>query len=203
MSGRRVRLHGGWGRAALAATVAALVAGCGASGAGGTGKALPASNGQMAQQVQAGCIHSPVQVKMMGVETVPCKTESHVAEGKAVTYETDPPLSGDHWSSWLPPGFYTVAQAPEQLVHDLEHGNIVIYYDKDRLSADDLAKVKALTQQFRQDFQGVLAVPRADKQAALILTAWEHALRLNSYAPDAVDQFVDAFRGRGPEKAVR
>lgn len=196
MSGQLRRHPWGWGRAAWAMTLAVMVAGCGASGSG-------SGTGQIQQQVQAGCTHSPVELKMIGLQSVPCKTAAHVKEGQSVKYETDPPLSGEHWPSWLPPGFYTAPQAPEQLVHDLEHGNIVIYYDPDRLSADDKAKLKALTQQFHQDFQGVLAVPRKDKDSVLILTAWEHSLRLNSYTPAAVDQFVDALRGRGPEKAVR
>jgi hypothetical protein len=44
-----------------------------------------------------------------------------------VRYETDPPNSGPHWTTWVNPGIYTTTPRNEQLVHLLEHGHIVIY----------------------------------------------------------------------------
>lgn len=150
------------------------------------------------------CWHTPVKPQIAGLEFVECKTSNdHVAEGQKVTYETDPPLSGPHWGGWLQPGFYTSAQTAERLVHDLEHGNVVIYYDKTKLSDAEMDALKALPKKFNKDFQGVIAVPREDAKHAIILTAWENALRLEKFDQGRVDQFVDAFRGRGPENPVR
>jgi len=154
-------------------------------------------------QPSADCWHSPVTLNMVGLERVACTSNEHVADGTKVKYSTDPPTSGQHYGAWLPPGFYTTAQTPERLVHDLEHGNVVIYYNKARLSDADMAELKAFTERFSKDFEGVLAVPRADGENALILTAWETTLRLPTYDKAKVEQFVDALRGRGPERPVR
>jgi hypothetical protein len=169
-------------------------------------EAVAAQNAQtesMLKPNQYNCTSSPVKVKLEGVEEVPCKSASHVAEGTKVTYETDPPTSGEHYPTWINPGFYTSVQTPEKLVHSLEHGNIVIYYDKAKLSEDQLAAIRRLTEQYRDQWQGVVAAPRADGTNAVILTAWEHALKLQAFDQARIDSFVDAYRGRGPEKPVR
>lgn len=159
---------------------------------------------QMGKNEPAGdCVPSPVTVSIPGLERVPCKSNQHVSDGTTVKYETDPPLSGDHYAAPLPAGWYGVPQPSERIVHSLEHGAVVIYYDKDRLSEKELGAVQALTIKYPGVFDGVLAVPRTDPQSALILTAWEHMLPLRSYDGKIIDQFVGAFRGRGPENPVR
>lgn len=149
------------------------------------------------------CYPSPVKVQIEGLEYVRCKAAGHVAEGVKVTYETDPPLSGNHAETWLPAKFFDAPQSPEKLVHNLEHGNVVIYYDKAKLPAADLEKLKQLTAKYSGPWDGVVAVPRTDADHPLILTAWENALRLTAYDQAKVEKFVDAFRGRGPENPVR
>jgi hypothetical protein len=158
---------------------------------------------QMQKPNEYNCTSSPVKVKLPGVEEVPCKTANHVAVGTKITYESDPPLSGQHYPTWVNPGFYAVPQQAGQLVHSLEHGNVVIYYDKARLSESELGVIRQLAEQYRDPWQGVVAVPRADGTNALILTAWEHGLRLAAFDQIRVNTFVDAFRGRGPEQPVR
>ncbi|MDB4895992.1 MAG: hypothetical protein JWN15_2254 [Firmicutes bacterium] len=152
---------------------------------------------------QYNCTSSPVHVSIPGLEFSTCKGSTHVPDGQKVNYDTDPPLSGDHWAVPTAPGFYTVAQTPERLVHALEHGNVVIYYDPAKLPAADLEPLKALAKQYAGQWDGIVVVPRTDAKNPLILTAWENALRLPGYDKAKVDQFVDAFRGRGPENPVR
>jgi hypothetical protein len=167
------------------------------------GSSTPAAADTMDKQDQANCTHSPVKASVPGVQTVPCKSANHVSEGSSVTYDSDPPLAGAHWPSWVNAGFYTATQPKEKLVHSLEHGNIVIYYDQTKLSPADLEAIKGLAAKYNGQWDGVVAVPRSDAQSALILTAWENMLRLGSYDQAKVNQFVDAYRGRGPENPVR
>lgn len=157
----------------------------------------------MAKKEQDGCIHSPVTVSIPGMERVACTSAAHVREGQQVAYANDPPLGGEHWPSWVAPGFYQAAQPKEKLVHSLEHGHVVIYYNEAKLSAGELAAVKKLTTQYKGQWDGVVAIPRPDSEDAAILTAWEHGLRLAAWDQALVDRFVDAFRGRGPENPVR
>jgi hypothetical protein len=151
---------------------------------------------------QNGCASSPVPTPA-GVEHVICQGQKHVTDGQKVKYDTDPPLSGDHWNVPTNPGFYSEAQTPERLVHSLEHGNVVIYYDPAKLPAADLDAVKALARKYTGPWDGVIAVPRTDAKNAVTVTAWENALRLENYDKARAEQFVELFRGRGPENPVR
>lgn len=158
---------------------------------------------EMLRPNEYGCTSSPVAAQMPGLERETCKSQGHVSKDERVAYETDPPLSGQHYATWINPGFYDQPQIPEELVHSLEHGHVVIYYDEAKLTATELDAVNALTRKHRGNWDGVVAVPRTDPEHPLVLTAWEHALRLNGYDAAVVDQFVDLFRGRGPENPVR
>jgi hypothetical protein len=101
------------------------------------------------------------------------------------------------------PGFYKASQPKEKLVHALEHGNIVIYYNQTKLSADEMDALTKLTGKYKGQWDGIVAVPRSDETHAIILTAWEKRLRLAKWDQATIEKFVDAFRGRGPENPVR
>jgi hypothetical protein len=161
-----------------------------------------ASAQEMLKPNEFGCTGSPVQTAPAGVVKTPCKSANHVADGTQVTYQTDPPTSGEHYSRWVNPGFYGKAQTPELLVHNLEHGHVVLYYNTAKLSQEQLAAVKAAAEKFKGNWDGVVAVPR-ENGPALILTAWEHSLTLETFDQAKMDVFVDTFRGRGPENPVR
>ncbi len=56
-------------------------------------------------------------------------TRQHVPEGENVIYNTIPPTSGDHWDWWARCGFYADGLPDERIVHNLEHGNIIVSYN--------------------------------------------------------------------------
>ncbi len=54
-------------------------------------------------------------------------------------YLTTPPTSGRHWNGWVQCGFYTNPVPDERIVHNLEHGNIVVSYNlADQAQIDEL-----------------------------------------------------------------
>ena len=57
----------------------------------------------------------------------------HVDDGTIEKYDTVPPSSGPHWASPIYPSreFYSTRDKPqmEQLVHNLEHGYTLVWYD--------------------------------------------------------------------------
>lgn len=139
-----------------------------------------------------------------GVEFYENEGHDHLPENSRSFYKTDPPTSGPHDPRWLPPSVYEANQTrPELLVHNLEHGNIVIYFNRSGLSASDLQWLTELTNQHIGQWDGVLMVSREDKDHPLILTAWRAVLRMKELEKEKVLRFVDAFRGRGPENPVR
>ena len=66
-----------------------------------------------------------------GVEImIPNEGAEHVPVGQQVTYQSNPPASGPHWSQTgiapVPAGFSETAIEEEQWLHNLEHGYVVL-----------------------------------------------------------------------------
>lgn len=81
----------------------------------------------------------------------------HVDESQQVTYEDAPPAFGPHWNvaglAPVPPGreFYTGEDSPEpeQLLHNLEHGFTVMWYDETIADdADAITELRAIASKF-------------------------------------------------------
>ena len=53
----------------------------------------------------------------------------HVSEGSTVTYNFNPPTGGDHYASWIIKGFYNESRHDGNIVHSMEHGYIIFWYD--------------------------------------------------------------------------
>lgn len=139
-------------------------------------------------------------------ETFPSEGRDHLAPGTEQAYKTDPPTSGPHWGTVAKIQFYNVTdQLPpdEQLVHNLEHGNIIIYYDPQKVSADVLKIIQGYIDRWHGPWDGVLAIPRQDDEYPIIMTAWTHMLKMKEFNQQDAEAFIDAFRGRGPENPVR
>lgn len=61
-------------------------------------------------------------------EAVAILPSSHVAENVQTRYSTNPPTSGDHVVNEAPWGISTQPLPDRALVHNLEHGGIVLHY---------------------------------------------------------------------------
>lgn len=138
---------------------------------------------------------------LSAVETSPDKGRKHVEPGEPVKYEQVFPTSGPHDPTPIAPGFYTQAQRPEQLVHSLEHGNIVVYYDE--ADAQTKQTLESWATEFPGAWDGLVVVPMAGIKKSIVLTAWTKQLTLPKFDPDAAASFIDLYRGRGPENPVR
>ncbi len=135
------------------------------------------------------------------VQSFPSQGQTHVQPGQPVNYDSDFPTSGPHDPEPTLPGVYTEPQPLEKLVHSLEHGNIVIYYDQPGEAALDT--FKAWADQFPGLWDGLVVVPREGLGEEVVLTAWTKKLVLPEFQPEAAAAFIDAYRGRGPENPVR
>jgi len=83
--------------------------------------------------------------------------QQHVPEGQTVDYTTAPPAFGAHWNvAGLAPAsfakkFYTDQDRPEleALVHNLEHGYTILWYDQSVADDDDqVAEIEAISKKF-------------------------------------------------------
>jgi len=129
---------------------------------------------------------------------------SHVSR-TALDYDpSNPPTAGPHTNGATAAGFYD--QAPEfgPLVHSLEHGAVVVYYDPEAISPEARESLQAFADEHQGTFRSVIVAPHpGEPTAAYELTAWEHRLRLAEYDSRAVRAFLAEYLGRGPENPVR
>ncbi len=141
------------------------------------------------------------QPALARVRSIPSQGNGHLAPGQSKTYAAPFPTSGDHAGQGIRAGFYETEQPKPGLVHALEHGNVVIYYDTPGDEA--IARLRDWTSRFKGPWSGVVATRFPGLGKELVLTAWTRSLRLNSFDAAQAAAFVDAFRGRGPENPVR
>lgn len=117
-----------------------------------------------------------------------------------VVYKVDPPAGGNHNPEPAAAGIYTVETAPPdtKVVHALEHGYVAIWYrpDLDPKSVDDL---RAVANRYDRD---VLLVPRDSlpENRPVAATAWHRRLLCSESDTAPLEQFVTAYRNKGPEK---
>jgi hypothetical protein len=121
-------------------------------------------------------------------------------------WETNTPTSGDHYgvpteagSGALADGAYIETPSLARAVHSLEHGRIVIHYSPDLPEAEQLA-IKGV---FDEDPGGMILFPNPDIPFSVAATGWQQMLACRTHEGrvtlDALRNFRDTYRGRGPE----
>ncbi len=145
----------------------------------------------------------PPVAEIPGMQQFPSEGADHVKpQAGEIQYKTDPPTSGAHYDVWTKAGFYKEPQAKPLLVHALEHGNIIIYYSPQNTPADVMKKLEEYTRRWQGQWDGVTVTPR-EQTEQVVLTAWTKMLVQPTFDAQSAEAFIDAFRGRGPEKPVR
>ena len=142
---------------------------------------------------------------LRGVQQFPSQGRNHVPAGTQVDYSTSPPTSGPHYGNPAGPGFYSETPPAGNLVHSLEHGAVVIYYDPAAITPEAEESLRAFARNHQDPFAAVIVAPNPndDPEAAYVLTAWRAMLRTDDYDPEQVRAFVAEYVGRGPEHPVR
>src|SRR5687768_2550047 len=78
------------------------------------------------------------------VRQFPIEGQQHVPDCSKLTFGTNPPSSGDHYSEWGAFGVYQSALPRGNWVHNLEHGSIVFTYRCPNGCDDDIAAATAM-----------------------------------------------------------
>ena len=147
--------------------------------------AVPTTEGAIRTEVMSTRAHFPTQMSI-----------GDVMPGG---YNTIPPTSGPHWGAWSDCGFYNYPLPDELLVHNLEHGNIIISHNLPE--ADQVAELRA----------AIAAVPLAAEYAIVrryhqipegmvALTTWGVLDRMLGVDAERIARFFRDFPGNtGPE----
>jgi hypothetical protein len=142
-------------------------------------------------------------------EEVAVGSADHVPQGTDPgPYPTDPPAGGKHYPSTYKAGFYHEADAeslprrPEgYLVHNLEHGYVVYWYNCAADPSLDCDALKSAIQEV-QDEVGMfktIAFPWPSQAEPLVITSWGRILRLDSPDKAKMLQFYRANLNKAPE----
>ena len=122
-------------------------------------------------------------------------------------YNSDPPTSGPHYAQPAQAGFYDEALPDEQLVHNLEHGYIVIWYNCTGLEETGC---EAFKEQIRNvmgqagtvglsSSTKLIAVPRSSLPDAIAATSWGRLYQPETFDPAELLLFIEEFRNKAPE----
>jgi hypothetical protein len=142
---------------------------------------------------------SPAQASCLPVDHPKPLPGIHIALGaKHKPYDSIPPTSGPHYPppiAPIDPGFYGIAQVPEKVVHNLEHGQIVIWYNPDapeQTKADIRSAVDEVPQY-------TVATPYDNMKPGynVALTAWGQLQFCKQVSKQVVDDFRTNYQGRG------
>ncbi len=142
---------------------------------------------------------------LQNVESFPSEGRQHVSRDTQIEYQTTPPTSGPHYDGVVSAGFYEETPPMGDLVHSLEHGAVVIYYDPQALTPEARESLQAYASVHTDPFASVIVAPHpeTDPESSFVLTAWRHKLTMDEYDAEVVRAFLAEYLGRGPERAVR
>jgi hypothetical protein len=129
----------------------------------------------------------------------------HIADGSAGgPYDSVPATSGPHWNTPANWGVYSLANpaAESQVVHNLEHGGVVIWYQPGQASEEDVAALTSYVQQQVQSakFKVILSPwTGEDFGHPIAVTAWNWLLYLDSADTSKIRTFLNDHYGDAPE----
>ncbi len=135
-----------------------------------------------------------------GVKTFPEAGRNHISPSQQPSnWNSNPPTSGDHLATPLPPGIYGNEQDMRALVHNLEHGYVVILYKG--IPKDDLDQLETFVED-RDGAKLVLAPYSALEQNGVALAAWRNLELLQRVNMDVVQAFVNDYLVPGGKKSM-
>jgi hypothetical protein len=112
-----------------------------------------------------------------------------------VNYETLPAVSGEHAPGAAPCGVYDQQIPDETQVHMLEHGAVGIQY-LPTLPVDQIKEIEAIVEDSERD---VFSAPYPGMESQVAVSSWSRKMELDELDASAVEQYIDAFAGKGPE----
>jgi hypothetical protein len=111
-------------------------------------------------------------------------------------YKSNPPTSGTHNQVWSQAGIYGDNVDITQLVHSLEHGYIILFYNG--LSPAEISQLENIQ---RGDSFKMIVAPYPNMPSKVALAAWARLQTCDGVNEQAIRSFTAQFRNQGPEQA--
>jgi hypothetical protein len=137
----------------------------------------------------------------------PPTSATHREQCTELSYSTNPPSGGDHYLVWAAFQNYDTPVPPGFLVHSLEHGAVVFWYNCPEGCADEVAEVEAFIAALPEDplcdsftsARRAVLVPYAELGSRWAASAWGFALTADCFDADEFGDFYAEHTGRAPE----
>ena len=156
--------------------------------------------------VSAGDVPQIMRQAGFTYKTAPDKGRQHVTSVDAkIKYNTVPPSSGNHYYQPAAWGFYTTPANPIQVVHNQEHGGVILWWG-DKVPQSTIDQLRKF---YDESPNAMLGTPYAPLGNKIAITAWTapagglgegHVATGTKFDEKAFKAFRDAFRGKGPER---
>lgn len=151
-------------------------------------------------------VFSPKQ-PVTGESVAVMANTSHVPEGTDPgPYSTNPPTSGPHYENEMKAGFYNEGdqQSPYPagyLVHNLEHGYVIFWYNCSVMKDQDCPGLKSGIQSVMDQANNfkVIAYPWPSIDVPVVMTSWGHIQKFATFDPKLAYDFVRGNRNKAPE----
>lgn len=116
-------------------------------------------------------------------------------------YNSVPPTSGPHYPVWWQQWGVTDEELPDELlVHNLEHGGVVIRYNCPTGCARLVDQLAGITGRYRK----VILAPYSGSGTRIALTAWTYLDRFDEFDEERIVRFIEAHMNspEAPEPLV-
>lgn len=129
----------------------------------------------------------------------------HIApESDPGEYNSDPPTSGLHYASEAEAGFYdeNIYTYPAgYLVHNLEHGYVIFWYNCDIVSESECSDLKLQIRTVMDELGGrkLIAYPWPSLDVPVAVTSWTRLQKFETFDPEQAKAFYRANLNRAPE----
>ena len=138
-------------------------------------------------------------------EEIPIMSSSHIpVDSDPGKYNSDPPTSGPHYPAEARAGFYdtNIYQYPAgYLVHNLEHGYIIFWYNCGLLDEAACADLKSQIKSVMDEFNNVkvIAYPWDSIDVPVVMTSWGRLQKMETFNAAQARAFYRANLNRSPE----
>lgn len=179
----------------------------GSAGAAGSNTAGSSAGGSNAGGGSAGANADGSGECDARVVESPPTSALHVAECSALEYSTNPPSGGDHYGRWPAYASYDFALPAGNVVHALEHGAVVFWYNCPEGCSSEVAAVEAFIAQLPVDpvcagtgaERRTIVVPSPELEVRWAASAWGFALTASCFDQAVFEAFYTDHYGQGRE----
>ncbi len=132
-------------------------------------------------------------------QAVAVPNRDHVPDATKIYYNSNPPGAGPHYKDSQAAGIYTKKPPYGYLVHSLEHGAIILWYNPNSLSKDEISKLENIFKSILLDKK--IITPDGSLDVPVALSSWGRILKLKTIDEKQITTFSKTNYDRGPEQA--